>query len=197
MSVHVRRARPTDAQACAEIVFASLREHGITPEPEGLDRDVFGFGTREGRFRDFVAELEGETIGIACLEPWNDGGWISKVFVAAEARGHGAGRALLAATVEEAQSLGMTHLGLSTRRVFARAICLYESFGFVRTSASDDLSGPLSQRGMLDPRDVQTAQTAQTAQTQTVQARPGPGGDLSYGLDLVAIRRGADKRPVK
>ena len=150
--VRTRLAVPGDAPRCADIVFSSLREHGITPDPEGADRDVRAFGAREGRFRDLVAEMATDdagaasrsakasldgpawVVGIACLEPWDDGGWISKVFVAKEARGLGIGRALLERILAEARAQGMQRLGLTTRSVFSAAIRLYERFGFVRSA---------------------------------------------------------------
>ncbi len=131
----VRRASEGDAPRCAAIVFAALEEHGIVPEPEGLDRDVFAFGARGGRFRDLVAVSGGRIVGIACLEPWDDKGWLSKLFVDPEARGRGVGRLLLGAIVDEARAQGMTEIGLTTRAVFASAIRLYEAFGFERAAA--------------------------------------------------------------
>jgi putative acetyltransferase len=130
--VRVVAASPSHAPRCAEIVFAALREHGIEPEPEGADRDVFAVGARPGRFRDFVAEDGDRVVGMASLEPWDAGGWISKIFVAKESRGRGVGKALLEALVHEARAQGMHHLGLTTRSVFTSAIRLYETFGFVR-----------------------------------------------------------------
>lgn len=131
--VSLRRARPSDVPRVVEIVFAALREHGVEPSPEGEDRDVFGVGSRGGRFVDLVAVTDdGVVMGLGCLEPWNDRGWISKLFVAAEARGHRVGRHLLEALLSAAREDGMTHVGLRTRTIFASAVQLYESVGFVR-----------------------------------------------------------------
>ena len=81
-----------------------------------------------------IASMDGpaSVMGIACLEPWDEGGWISKIFVAKEARGLGIGRALLERISAEARAQGMQRLGLTTRSVFRAAIRLYETFGFVR-----------------------------------------------------------------
>lgn len=130
----VRRAVPEDAPRCAAIVFGALEEHGIVPDPEGLDRDVFAVGTRDGRFRDLVATSGGRVVGVACLEPWDDKGWLSKLFVDPDARGRGVGRLLLQAVVDEARAQGMREIGLTTRTVFESAIRLYETFGFVRVA---------------------------------------------------------------
>lgn len=114
-------------------MFAALREHGIEPSPESEDRDVFGVGCRGGRFVDLVAVTgDGAVVGVGCLEPWNERGWISKLFVVAEARGQRVGRRLLEALLAAAREDGMTHVGLRTRTIFASAVRLYETFGFVR-----------------------------------------------------------------
>lgn len=129
----LRRAVPADVPRVVEIVFGALREHGIDPSPDVDDRDVFGVGSRGGRFVDLVAiDARGVVMGIGCLEPWNDRGWISKLFVAPEARGRKLGKALLDELLSAARADGMTHVGLRTRTIFASAVRLYESVGFVR-----------------------------------------------------------------
>ncbi len=146
----IRRATPADVDACAALVFAALREHGIEPEPDGADRDVFGLGSRGelgGRYVDLVAARPGGAIvGVACLEPWDSGGWISKLFVAPEARGEGLGRALLGRLLEVARSEGLTRVGLRTRTVFTSAVRLYEAAGFTREPAE------VAQRGVGEDR---------------------------------------------
>ncbi len=130
----IRRALPEDTKSCARVVFGALLEYGIEPEPEGADRDVFAIGRRGGRFVDLVAVAgeAGEVVGVGCLEPWDMGGWISKLFLASRARGLGLGRGLLDALIQEARRGGMTHLGLRTRTVFREAVALYEAVGFTR-----------------------------------------------------------------
>lgn len=129
----IRRAVPADVPRVVEIVFGALREHGIDPAPEVDDRDVFGVGSRGGRFVDLVAvDARGVVMGLGCLEPWNDRGWISKLFVAPEARGRKLGKTLLDELLWAARADGMTHVGLRTRTIFASAVRLYESVGFVR-----------------------------------------------------------------
>lgn len=129
----IRRASPGDVAACAALVFAALREHGVEPEPEGADRDVFGLGARGGRYVDLVATRpSGAVVGVACLEPWDSGGWISKLFVAPEARGEGVGRALLEGLLNVARAERLTVVGLRTRTAFTSAIRLYEAAGFLR-----------------------------------------------------------------
>jgi putative acetyltransferase len=151
----IRRATPADVAACAALVFAALREHGIEPEPDGADRDVFGLGSRGdlgARYVDLVAERPGGAIvGVACLEPWDSGGWISKLFVAPEARGEGVGRALLGRLLDLARAEGLTVVGLRTRTVFTSAVRLYEAAGFTRQDEGPHAEA-LVQRGVGEDR---------------------------------------------
>ena len=84
---------------------------------------------------DFVAWPRARpALGVASVGPQGDEGvaWISKVFVAKEARRRGVGRALLDAAHEAARSRGFREVGLRTRVIFREAIALYESAGYVR-----------------------------------------------------------------
>lgn len=78
-------------------------------------------------------------MGVACLEPWSEAGWISS---SSSWRGRraakGGGRALLARLLDEARAQGMTSVGLRTRSVFQAAIRLYEGMGFEREPAHGD-----------------------------------------------------------
>ncbi len=127
----LRRARPSDVPAACDIVFASLRSFGITPDPRGTDADVYSFGAR-ATHDDWVYERDGRVVGLCALEPHEDGGWLSKLFVAADARGIGAGRALLTQAIESAKERDYARVGLRTRTVFTDAVKLYERVGFLR-----------------------------------------------------------------
>lgn len=129
--VRLRRATPEDAEAAAAIIGAALAGYGLPFEPEGRDADVHLFGSRPDH-DDFVAEVERRPVGVASVGPHGDEGvaWISKVFVAKEARRAGIGRALLAATHDAARARGYHRVGLRTRVVFREAIALYESEGY-------------------------------------------------------------------
>jgi GNAT superfamily N-acetyltransferase len=128
----LRRATPADVEAAAAIIGGALAGHGLPFEPDGRDADVQLFGSRPDH-DDFIAELAGRPVGVASVGPHGDEGvaWISKVFVAKEARRVGIGRALLDATHEAARARGYHRVGLRTRLVFREAIALYESEGYM------------------------------------------------------------------
>ena len=128
-------------------LFAAVAEErtGIAAEPP-VDLDA-----RAARFdlaATFVAEAEGEVIGLIALYEDDDGGAELGMFVAKDWRRRGVGRALLEAGVAWAHTGGLRRLVLD---VFARndgAIAFYRSFGFVedgRTRAIARASGELWQ----------------------------------------------------
>ena len=85
----VRAATERDAAKAATIIAEALAEYGLPFEPEGRDADVATFG-RKPEHDDLVAEdpTTGQALGVASVGPQGDEGvaWISKVFVAREAR---------------------------------------------------------------------------------------------------------------
>ncbi len=129
----IRSATPADAAEAARIIAGALAEYGLPFEPEGRDADIATFGAKPDH-DDLVAESEGRALGVASVGPQGAEGlaWVSKVFVAKEARRRGAGRALLEAVHEAARARGYREVGLRTRIVFVEAIALYEAFGYGR-----------------------------------------------------------------
>ena len=89
-----------------------------------------------------VDERTGAALGVASVGPQGDAGlaWISKVFVAKEARRRGVGRALLERAHAAARARGFQQVGLRTRVIFREAIALYESLGYERRDDSAAIS---------------------------------------------------------
>ena len=81
----------------------------------------------------FAASEDGQVIGTGALMPTEPGAYeLTKMGVLAEARGTGAGAALLAALIERARDLpGIDTLYLLTSSKCAAAIHLYERAGFI------------------------------------------------------------------
>lgn len=78
-----------------------------------------------------VAELDGRTVGCVAVVPDGTGAWeLSKMAVASELRGRGAGRRLLGAAVDRARALGATSLFLGSSDRLPDAVHLYEALGF-------------------------------------------------------------------
>ena len=133
--VSVRCATAADAEVAATVIASALAEYGLPFEPDGRDADVATFGATPDH-DDLVAvdARSGVALGVASVGPQGDEGvaWISKVFVAKEARRRGVGRALLESAHAAARSRGFRVVALRTRVIFREAIALYESAGYTR-----------------------------------------------------------------
>jgi putative acetyltransferase len=132
----VRRATAADAASAATIIGDALAEYGLVFDPHGRDADVATFGAKPDH-DDLVIEdgAGGRVIGVASVGPQGAEGvaWVSKVFVARDARRRGAGRALMSALHDAARARGCyREIGLRTRVIFAEAIALYEAHGYTR-----------------------------------------------------------------
>jgi GNAT superfamily N-acetyltransferase len=136
MSFIIRRAVPKDASIVWRIVTDTLVAYGITPSPDGLDRDLKFFGSPiAANAADFVAETNGIVIGSVCISPkLSDAGVgeMHKLFVDATFRGQGVGLALHNEAVRFAKAAGYASLWLQTRTRFAAAVRLYEANGWLR-----------------------------------------------------------------
>jgi GNAT superfamily N-acetyltransferase len=143
----LRRATPADVSAAQRIIAAALAEHDLPFEPEGRDADVAFFGGRADH-DDFVAEQHGAVVGLVSVGPHGDPGvaWVSKLFVARDARRGGVGRALLRAAHDAARARGYETVGLRSRRVFREALALYASEGYAPREPADP--------ALLEPGDV-------------------------------------------
>ena len=117
----IRFARPEDAETIIQFVrglavFERERPERVHLTPEAIVRD--GFGGRPV-FESIIAEQGGQAVGFALFFPnystWegSPGLYCEDLFVTEEARGSGAGRALLTALAWIAHDRGWPRLDLS------------------------------------------------------------------------------------
>ncbi len=116
-------------------VCADLKRHtDISFDPEILTRnslaDIDKVVPPLGR--TFVAQSEvGARIGMVFLRPSGpDAVEIKRLYVSPDARGTGAGRALVDAVLAAARETGVSVIRLDTTRNLTSAIALYEKLGF-------------------------------------------------------------------
>ena len=114
----------------------TLADYGIELEFESdqaLFRDLEVM--RESRARLYVAEIEGEPVGMGGLRPLvADEAEIKRMYVRPSARGLGVGRAILQRLVDDARALGYKTIRLDSAPFMHEAHALYGSFGFVPSS---------------------------------------------------------------
>lgn len=134
----LRPALDADSPAVQALVFAALREHGMTPDPTGTDADLAQLEARfAGRGGDFsvLVDADGRVVGTCGLYPESDGTIeLRKMYLAPALRGRGQGRRLLHWALRRARQLGFKRIVLETADVLQPAIALYEAEGFERLS---------------------------------------------------------------
>lgn len=93
----------------------------------------------------FVVELEGRVVGGGGVAPLEAGDAatceLRKMYFLPEARGLGAGRALLERCIEAARALGYRRMYLETLTGMDAAQRLYEKVGFVRIAGAKGATG--------------------------------------------------------
>jgi GNAT superfamily N-acetyltransferase len=109
-----------------------LADYGIDFEFKS-ERDLFLDldGLLEPRARLYIAEINGEPVGIGGLRPLAaDEAEIKRMYVRPSSRGLGVGRAILQRLIDDARALGYTTIRLDSARFMHEAHSLYRRFGF-------------------------------------------------------------------
>ncbi|MDH3647511.1 MAG: GNAT family N-acetyltransferase [Gammaproteobacteria bacterium] len=131
----VRAATDADAEAVRGLVFPVMEEFGLGVVPDGADSDLYEI---EASYTDRGGWLElltrdGSLVGTVGMYPVGDDSIeLRKMYLRADMRGAGLGKALLARSIERAQQAGFREIVLETATVLKTAIALYERFGFSR-----------------------------------------------------------------
>ena len=118
MDIAIEQARPEDGDA----VFRLLEQHKLP-----LD------GLREHFDTTLVARRNGEVVGVAALEVYQDGALMRSVAVASALQGQGLGHTLTDAVLRLARDLGASHASLLT----TTAEQYFPKFGFERIERAD------------------------------------------------------------
>ncbi len=137
MADRVRRAGPADADAVASLFDAYRGFYGRPSDP-ALARRFVAERLERGESVIFVAERDERPIGFVQLYPVFSSTaarpgrlWLlNDLYVAPEARGRGAARALMAVARRLAEETGACGLELATGRTNAAAQRLYRSLGW-------------------------------------------------------------------
>lgn len=124
----LRRAVAEDSPAVAAVVRAVYDEFGFTWDEPGYHADLRDVEASYAAF--YVAEVDGRILGTAGLTGF---GSLERLYVLPEARGKGAGSALLRAVAEEARGRGHRRLDIWTDKRLDDAHRLYERFGAQRS----------------------------------------------------------------
>jgi putative acetyltransferase len=139
----IRAIEPRDDAAVASIIRSVMPEFGATgsgfaindPEVDWMHRAY-----SQPRCAYFVVEREGRVVGGAGVAPLEGGDpavcELRKMYFLPEARGIGAGAAMMARCLQAARDIGFRQCYLETLTGMDSAMKLYERSGFRRISCS-------------------------------------------------------------
>ena len=144
----IRPIQASDDAAMAAIIRAVMPEFGATGSGFAISDPEVDWMSRayaEPRHAYFVVEHDGRVIGGAGVAPLagGDGGIceLRKMYFLPEARGIGAGAAMMGKCLDAARSLGFRQCYLETLTGMDAAMRLYERSGFRR------IDGPMGATG--------------------------------------------------
>jgi putative acetyltransferase len=143
--------RPIEARddpAVAAIIREVMPSFGAHGEGFAINDPEVDFMSRAyaaPRSRYWVVELEGHVVGGGGFAPLTGGEEhtceLRKMYFLPDARGRGAGRALLDRCLEEAKRFGFRRCYLETLENMSVARRLYEAAGFLRLSRPEGATG--------------------------------------------------------
>jgi putative acetyltransferase len=123
------------AGAVLEVIGAVFREYAMTFDPSGFDADLtdirLHYLGRGGRF--WVLVNEGRVVGtVAGVDAGADAGEIKRLYLLAEYRGRGFGRALVERVLDWAAASGYRFVVAWSDARLETAHAVYERLGFTR-----------------------------------------------------------------
>lgn len=128
----IRKAQPADTPKMKNCVKAAYRHYiARMGKPPGPMLDDYSEVVR--KHQAFVAELNGQVVGVLVLILQDDGILLDNFAVPPEYQGQGFGRKLVEFAESEARNQGFSHLDLYTHGCMAENIKMYKRLGYVNT----------------------------------------------------------------
>jgi putative acetyltransferase len=132
--IRVRPATNADGENIRRLVFGVLREYGLEPAPEGIDRDLDDIEANYingGGLFEVLEDGDGRLLGTVGLYPLDERSVeLRKMYFVREIRGCGLGKLTLKRMIKTAREKNYERIVLETASVLKEAIGLYEKFGF-------------------------------------------------------------------
>ena len=135
----IRPIQSSDNEILAKIIRQCFRDFGAptagTVFEDPTTDDLYAL-FREEKSVLWVAEWGGEVVGCCGIYPSDnlpeDYVELVKLYLSADARGKGIGKALMQKSIESAGELGYTNIYIESLPEFDIAVSLYEKSGFIR-----------------------------------------------------------------
>ena len=137
--MELRPASNHDRPAIERLVFGTLREFNLAPDPDETDADLSDIEAaylKRGGCFDVLVSDDGKIVGTIGLYPISKTTCeLRKMYLDRSIRGQGHGRQLLDHALVRARELGFTRVVLETANVLKAAVALYERYGFKEYAA--------------------------------------------------------------
>ncbi|MEE9559910.1 MAG: GNAT family N-acetyltransferase [Acidiferrobacterales bacterium] len=128
----IRKAQPADTPKMKNCVKAAYRHYiARMGKPPGPMLDDYSEVVR--KHQAFVAELNGQVVGVLVLILQDEGILLDNFAVPPEYQGQGFGRKLVEFAESEARNQEFSHLDLYTHECMAENIKMYKRLGYVNT----------------------------------------------------------------
>ena len=128
----IRKAQPADTPKMKNCVKAAYRHYiARMGKPPGPMLDDYSEIVR--KHQAFVAELNGQVVGVLVLILQDEGILLDNFAVPPEYQGQGFGRKLVEFAESEARNQEFSHLDLYTHECMAENIKMYKRLGYVNT----------------------------------------------------------------
>lgn len=135
----IRPIQSSDNEILAKIIRQCFRDFGAptagTVYEDPTTDDLYALFRKEKSVL-WVAEWSGEVVGCCGIFPSENllYGYVElvKLYLSADARGKGIGKALMIKSIESAGELGYTNIYIESLPEFDTAVSLYEKSGFLR-----------------------------------------------------------------
>ena len=124
---------PADVEACRELFVEYQQALGVSLCFQGFDTELASlpgaYARPKGRL--LLARVAGTPAACAALRPLGEAdGEMKRLYVRAQFRGMGLGRALAEIVIDEARAIGYASVKLDTLAQMAEAQALYSRLGF-------------------------------------------------------------------
>jgi len=127
-----RAGTNADKEQIVSLVHSVLKEYGLIPEPEGVDKDLNA--VEESYINGYFGVIENSNKIVATygLFPLDDlSVEIRKMYAQPSVRGKGLGRWMVNHLIEIAKYNGYKEVELETASSLVEAIALYQKMGFI------------------------------------------------------------------
>ena len=133
LSIKFRIASNNDIVAIKDLIFTTLKEYGLAPDPDVTDKDLHdieGCYFKIGGYFE-VCEHNGKIVGTWALSPLvHNACELRKMYLTKSARGNGIGKMMMDRAITKAMKMEFKRMELETASVLKDAIKMYEKFGF-------------------------------------------------------------------